>query len=439
VLLKSESSPNSEARNTDARYGGFRHWGFGFPSDFGLRASGFCCLRVLFCALLLDSFAAQPTTNAQQPFLRFRERTLDYAGPEGDEGEVRDIKEVNIGWFGPYDATNHLAADMWWSASFAIQEANAQGGLRGLPFRLIPRWAVDPWGTGVSQLTRMIYDEHPMAVLGSVDSPSTHLAEQVVAKAQLPLVSPMTTDKSVTLAGVSWMFACAPTDDAIARVLVEEILAALKSPTNKVAMLAATDHESRMTAREVVREFSRREHPLDFRFDVPPGALTHQRQLAVLEQMQPAAVIIVAGTDDAATLVSAVREKCPASALFGTQSMGRSRFVELAGQSAAGVRFPLLFVPNPADPVSARFIDRFKTEHRREPDYTAALTYDATRLLLEAIRRGGLNRARIRQAIPQLSPWTGIAGPIRWDGTGQNTRSNVSMGVIRNGAVVPIN
>ena len=85
---------------------------------------------------------------------------------------------------------------------------------------------MDPWGTGVSQLTRMVYDEQPLALLGSVDSATTHLAEQVVAKANLPLVSPIATDKSVTLAGVSWMFSCAPDEAAIARVLVDAVLAA---------------------------------------------------------------------------------------------------------------------------------------------------------------------------------------------------------------------
>jgi branched-chain amino acid transport system substrate-binding protein len=116
--------------------------------------------------------------------------------------------------------------------------------------------------------------------------------------------------------------------------------------------------------------------------------------------------------------------------------MGRSRFLQLAGRSAEGARFPLLFVPNPTDPATARFLEQFAREHHYPPDYTAALTYDATRLLIEAIRRAGPNRARIREAIVHLSPWTGIAGTIRWDGTGQNTRTNVQMATLRAGRIV---
>jgi branched-chain amino acid transport system substrate-binding protein len=427
----------TEDRNAAARSEVLRIWGLEFLSHFGTRVSTSCRL-LLFGVLLLDASAAVPTNHNSAPFLSLRERTLEYTGPERDEADLQNIKEVSIGWFGPHDSTNRLGADMWWAASLAIKEANEQGGFKDLPFRLAPRWSVDPWGTGVSQLARMIYDERALALLGSIDSSSTHLAEQVVAKAQLPLVSPVTTDKSVTLAGVSWMFACAPTDDAIARVLVADVLGALQGTSNKLVLLSATDHESRMTAGEVLKAFSRQHHPPDFRFEVPPGARTFTNRMEAVEHARPGVVLIIARAEDAARLARAVRERIPACALFGNHSMGCSRFVELAGRSAEGVRFPLLFVPNPADPTTARFLDQFARQHQYPPDYTAALTYDATRLLLEAIRRGGLNRAHIREAIVHLSPWMGITGTIRWDGTGQNTRTNVGMGLIHNGLVRPI-
>ncbi|MBK8478057.1 MAG: hypothetical protein IPL39_17660 [Opitutaceae bacterium] len=43
-------------------------------------------------------------------------------------------------------------------------------------------------------------------------------------------MSPFTTDKSLTLAGVAWMFTCAPSDAAIARTLVDAVLAAPRWP-----------------------------------------------------------------------------------------------------------------------------------------------------------------------------------------------------------------
>ena len=526
---KTEGKLKSEARTASVRHGVFRIPTLSIAGllAIGTRAPVVSVPWLLAIGYWLSVPSAaepNPPTPTSAPFLRLRESTLGYHGPSAD---LTNLTEIRLGWFGPTNLNDPLTGDLWWTANRAVQDANDQlaprsetrnpesegranpesrnpthrsspndpispsadrtpaSGVRPsdfgllsdfgprisdfhrLPFRLIPRWSVDPWGTGVSQLTRMVYDEQPLALLGSVDSASTHLAEQIVAKANLPLVSPITTDKSVTLAGVSWMFSCAPSDDAIARVLVDEILATLAAigagesairmgPSTStpsadsafrvppsalprgLAMLTCTDHESRMTAREVLREFSRRGRMPDFRFEAPPGLADLDRQMEALAETRPAIVLIVAGAGDAARWVKAIREMTPSARAFGTHTFGRARFRELAGAAAEGVRFPLLFTADPGDPRYSRFASRFQAERGRAPDYTAVLTYDATRLLIEAIRQAGPNRARIRETLAQLSPWSGLAGPIQFDGTGQNTRTNICLGTIRDGAIVTL-
>ena len=68
------------------------------------------------------------------------------------------------------------------------------------------------------------------------------------------------------------------------------------------------------------------------------------------------------------------------------------------------------------------------------PDYAAFHAYDSTRLLIAAIRRAGLDRAQIRAALAELSPWTGASGTIRWDEIGRNAR-RAQLGTVRNGEV----
>ena len=410
----------------------------------------FCRRRVadlgLVLALVLDLSAAEP-------YLRLRETALGYHGSESD---ITHLTEIRIGWFGPTNAADRLTGDLWWAANLAVNEANESNGSPNLfgpdvdflrlPVRLVARWGVDPWGTGVSQLARMVFDEQPLALLGSIDSASTHLAEQVVAKANLPLVSPIVTDNSVTLAGVSWMFSCAPSDAAIARVLVDGIMSALtvagtdESPARaKLVLLTGTDHESRMFCREALLEFSRRGRLPDFRFDVAPGPAEFARQMDGLARTIPAAVLIIAGVEDAARWVKAVREKAPAARIFGNHSMSRIHFQELAGSAAEGVCIPLLLETDPHDPRYVQFASQYLAAYRRPPDYAALMTYDSTQLLVEAIRRAGPNRARIREALAQLSPWPGLAGTIEFDGTGQNTRSGIRLGTLNNGAIAVLN
>jgi len=78
----------------------------------------------------------------------------------------------------------------------------------------------------------------------------------------------------------------------------------------------------------------------------------------------------------------------------------------------------------------------FESRFGRPVDCAAAQAYDAARLLIAAIRRAGLNRARIRDAVQDLSPWAGVAGAIEWNNVGQNRRE-VRMATVADGRVAP--
>jgi branched-chain amino acid transport system substrate-binding protein len=403
----------------------------------------------------IASAAEADTRATPDTFYRLRDAKLEYHGPADD---FPNLTELRIGWFGPTDLNDPLTGDLWWAANQAVREANADSAPPAhereaarpssltpslplppsLPFRLLPRWSVDVWGTGVSQLTRMVFDEQPLALIGSIDSASTHLAEQVVAKANLPLVSPIATDKTATLAGVAWMFSCAPSDTAIARALVDEILASFPRARARITLLAGTDHESRMTTREIMRELSSHDRLPDARFDLAPGVAISEPVLSALHDAPPDIIVLIAGVEDSARWVRAVRDRASKQPLvFGSPAMSRSHFRTLAGRSAEGVRFPMLWVPDDSGAAGSDFVAQFVAQRGHEPDYAAVRTYDSTRLLLTAIRHAGPNRARIREALVALSPWPGLAGPIRFDGTGQNTQATLRLGTIRGGAVVP--
>jgi branched-chain amino acid transport system substrate-binding protein len=75
--------------------------------------------------------------------------------------------------------------------------------------------------------------------------------------------------------------------------------------------------------------------------------------------------------------------------------------------------------PSPGE-ASPEFRARFHARFGADPDYAAAHSYDAASLVIAAIRKSGLNRARIREALRALSPYAGVSGVIAWDAMGQN-------------------
>jgi ABC-type branched-subunit amino acid transport system substrate-binding protein len=339
------------------------------------------------------------------------------------------VREVLIGYFGPSDPSDPDGGDVWRAAQLAVEGANAQGGYQGKPFRLVAAWSENPWGTGVAQVARMVYGQKVWAVVGGIDGSSTHLAEQVVAKARLALLSPVSTDKTANLANVPWMFSLAPGDHLQAPVLAEAI--AKRVGREPFILISGDDHDSHRFAVELTKCFTGHRIGPRYHFECKPAVPGLAELASRVVESKPSAVVVAAGAHDSALLVGALRERGFPGEVFGGPWMGRRRFQEEAGEAAEGVRFPLLYQPHERDD----FVERFTRRFGRSPDYAAAHAYDALALLIAAIRKAGLNRAGIRDAVADLAPWPGVTGTVTWDPLGSNTRP-VRLGTIRNGRAV---
>jgi branched-chain amino acid transport system substrate-binding protein len=371
-----------------------------------------------------------PLRAAQAGKYELRARSTDYAGPGRDEPACTDVNEVLIGYFGPNKG------DMWYAAQLAIERANLAGGYNGLPFRLVAGWSESPWTAGAAKVVRMAYTDKVRAIIGGIDGPSTHLAEQVVTKARLPLINPVSSDKSINLANVPWMFSCVPADHILAPVLAEEIATLAGFSRPEIVFVSATDHDSHLFTVELLKFPDPYQISPAYHFEFDPAKKDFNELVEKIISVTPDVLVLIAGAQPIAQIVTAIRQKGFTGLIFGGPSMGRRCFWEEAGRNAEGVIFPLLYRP-PLQVEPNDFESEFLRRFGRQPDWTAAYTYDSVNLLVAAIRKGGLNRACINDAVRNLSPYKGITGIIEWDGLGSNKRQ-VGLGTIKDGRIVPL-
>jgi branched-chain amino acid transport system substrate-binding protein len=367
------------------------------------------------------------------PFFDARQQVADYSGPGREDPPPADLEEIAIGWFGPVGEDATRSSGMWRAAALALEEVNRAGGYKGLPFRLASAWSSDPWGSGVKSVTRLVYSDRVWAIVGAPDGPSTHLAEQVVAKARLALISPVATDASANLANVGWVFSCVPSDDRLAEVLAVAVVN--RSDEQRLTVVSATDHDSRVLTIDLLQALKRRGIFPSLHIQFQPGTTEftgHLQRLTVSDDP----VVVIAGPDDSARFLVALGRRGTDRMIFGGPAMGTQRFIRRAGSAAEGAVFPLLWHPD-ADESAAEFAFRFRERFRSEPDYLAASAYDAVNLLVAAIRDAGPNRARIRDAVRGLAPYDGVTGKISWDATGRN-EGTVGLGTIECGRIVTV-
>ncbi len=361
--------------------------------------------RRLVLGVLALTALAWAQDSAPKPYHGPEVRGPSYDAPGRDEPDPVGLKEVAIAFFGPPDGSDSI----WQGASLAIEEANRQGGYRGLPFRLIPAWAQNPWAGGVATLIRVVYTEKVWAIIGGIDGATTHLAEQVVPKALLTLVNPAATDRSIHTAYVPWTFSCVPGDHVLAPLISHE----LKERGISFALLSATDHDSRAFVSALKIAFGRdRLVPLlDIEFD--PAAAETQKAAGRIASSGAQAAVIVADSANSAALVKTARADGFTNVILSGPLIARAE----PDPALDGVLYPDLGEIQPA------FRAKFAACYGPDPDYAAAHAFDAANILVAAIRKAGLNRARIRDAVQALSPFQGVTGTIQWDGLGQNQRA----------------
>lgn len=349
------------------------------------------------------------------------------AGREDPEPDLKNLNAVAIGYFGPSDPSHPDGGPAWLGASLAFEEANASGGYKGLPFRLYPVWAENPWADGAAKLTRLAYLERVWAFIGSIDGASTHIAETVVAKAHLTLIDPGSTDESVNQANVPWMFSCLPGDRPIAAALGKTLL---EHSGGSFLILSATDHDSRALAAQLKSFVSAQRVTVKLQLEFPAGTAETSALASQAAASGVRAAVVLAGARDSARLIRDLRRRNPEMLLFAGPQACRRLFLVEAGPAADGVVVPVLV----ETPGASAFARKFEERHGFPPDYTALAAYDAASLLVAAVRKSGLNRVRILDSIEELSPWPGVSGMIEWDKLGRTTRP-VRSGVIRGGRV----
>ena len=360
-------------------------------------------------ALLAFAVAGLAQDSAPKPYRDVRKTPLSYSGPGRDDPEPTDVQQVRIGYFGPPDASDETGGQMWQGANLAIEEANRQGGYRGLPFLLIPAWDQNPWTGGVAKLARVVYIHKVWAIIGGIDGATTHLAEQVVAKAQLTLVNPSATDRSIHTANVPWMFSCAPGDHLLAAPISHE----LRERGMRFALVSAIDHDSRAFVTQLKLAFVHDRLSPVLHLEWPGGTENRARIARELEASAPDAIVVVAAVRESAALIKAIRGTGFAGMILSGPSIARSD----PDPSLNGVLYPAL------GDIPLAFRTKFLADYGRYPDYTAAHAYDAANIVVAAIRQAGLNRPRIRDAVQAISPARGITGVIEWDAQGQNHRA----------------
>jgi ABC-type branched-subunit amino acid transport system substrate-binding protein len=360
-----------------------------------------------------------------------------FVDPIGREDKTfENDPEVRIGFIGCLSGpAASYSGEMLKGAEMAVEEINAGGGYHGKPVVLKIRDDEAHMGKNANQTVKLIFTDKVLAFLGSMSSDTTHVALRIALKAEVPELTSISTDPTITQIVVPWIFRCLADDWSQSRALAKYLFKDRKF--TRVALLERNNRYGRMGSAEIKRVAKRMGHPITLAVRYGKTTKTYADHIQKIKEYGADAVVIWGLYAKGAQIVREMHEAGLDIPIFGADGLVAQKFIELAGEAAEGVVVTYPYDAYRDDPLTQGFNRRFEEKHGYEPDSFAAHGYDAMYLIWEAVKKGGLNRTRIRDALAQTRDFHGVTGLISFDHRGNDMRG-VEFAVVHDGKFLPL-
>lgn len=342
-----------------------------------------------------------------EPYRDLEGAGATFHGP-GRELAVPDtLSTVRLGLLGPAQSAAGLQLQLGVRA--AVAAANAAGGYQGLPFVVAFRPDDGPWGVVAAQVVRLAQEDQVWAIIGGLDGERAHAAELVAAKLWVPVLSPAAGDRTIDYANVPWMFRCLPDDRSQA-----DSLASLcaRQGWRRLGIAVEANRDGHVAGERLLEAARACSLSLALQFEYAPNDPAAAAERLASSGAQ--ALVLWGRPGTALPLLARLRERgCRLPVL----APGLLALPEVARDETLG---PLI-VAAPADLSVAT--PPALGEH---PSYIALFAYDTTQLVIAALRRSGLNRARLRDTLAELH-FSGLTGDLYFNSLGGRRAGPVLM------------
>ena len=310
----------------------------------------------------------------------------------------------------------------------AVAHINARGGIKGRPLRLVER---DDEGIGSKAAAiagEFVANRSIIAVVGHVTSGAMMAAAPVYEQG---LAAIATTASSPDLSGISsWTFRVISSDSANG---IDMAQFATARGFKRVAILYENNSYGRGLADAFRRSYNGQIVALD---PIPSDGRSSLEPYVSYLRVKSPDLVFVAGTDASGRsfLQEARRQSLNSSYMGGDGWTPLSIDTAIAEGVFVGAPF------SAEDPraEAQSFVRAYREQYHEDPDGNAALGYDATMVLADAIEHVGTSRSAIREWLAGLSsgqPHAGVTGPIAFRESGDVIGKGIVMTRVRKGSL----
>jgi branched-chain amino acid transport system substrate-binding protein len=323
-------------------------------------------------------------------------------------------QDIVVGEYGSMtgsEATFGISTDN--GVKLAVKQINAKGGINGRQIHLI---AYDEQGKQqevITAVTRLIQNDHVVAVIGEVASSRSLAGGQVCQRLGVPMISPSSTNAKVTAIG-----------DMISRVcfidsfqgFVGASFAKNKLGLSKAAILYDRSQAYSSGLRnDFKKAFTSIGGTVVSEEAYTSGDSDYSAQLTSIKNAGADMIYIPGYYTEVVNIARQARKLGITCPLIGGDGWV-SDDLKNAGDALDGCYFSDHYAKEDDRPQVKTFLEQYKAEFGQEPDSMAALGYDAANLLFDAIKRANSTDGHaLAAAINSTKDFDGVTGSITID------------------------
>jgi branched-chain amino acid transport system substrate-binding protein len=296
----------------------------------------------------------------------------------------------------------------------AVDEVNAQGGVKGK--KVVVR-VYDDQGKpeeAANAVTRLIAQDGAKLILGEVASTNSLAMAPKAQAAQVPMISPSSTNPKVTLIG-DYIFRVCFIDPFQGFVMAKFARENLKAQTAAVLRDNKADYSIGL-AEVFAEKFPTLGGKIVGSQDYAQGDTDFRAQLTALKGSKPDVVFVPGYYTDVGLIARQARQLGLTATLLGGDGWESEKLFELGGSAIDGSYYSNHYSVDSPSPKTQAFLTDYKKRYGSVPDSLAALGYDAAMVGLDAMKRASdASGPALRDAIRATKDFPGAAGTINLD------------------------
>jgi branched-chain amino acid transport system substrate-binding protein len=322
---------------------------------------------------------------------------------------------IKVGFYGALTGpTATFALSGKNGVSLALDELNRAGGVLGKSIVLISEDDRGEASEAASVVSKLITRDHVVAIIGEQASSRTLAAAPIAQSYGVPMISPTSTNVEVTKKG-DYIFRACFIDAYQGRAVADFARKDRKARTAAILIDSRSDYSVGLA--EAFREnFEALGGRITSELKYAEGDSDFSAQLTAIRPERPDVLFIPGYYTDAGLIARQARSLGLTATLLGADGWDSPKLVEIGGDAIEGAYFANHYSVDDPAPAVRRFVDAYKKRYGAEPDSIAATSYDAMRLLADAITRAGSTEGkRVREALASTRDFPGVTGLITMD------------------------